>query len=394
MKEYNEDVNAIITKGKVALETQGITVTAKSFEDVLDATHTSFKVEPIVLATPVAGMNLFEKLRTMSPEPYEGWRAMITITMAGLSKLTPGADEVEVAEAYGEVSNLAAQILKEFEGRIGAENAGVLQQVLEASPNQLVETVRTYFLIPFQRLVSGFHTNSLRVQSSYGLASITVDDINKAIDTHLEYMMLLTKRASGSTLRKLEWARDRLSVALVVLKGFIRGPTIPGGEMGLSYVTVALIGGILAEFMNPNSIPPGSEEVGGSVNSGARAPIQILDVCIQKIRNEGLNYTAEQIQEMINRRDDLEKSSFIRRFENLTPEEKAVAKMNKKLGLKEWAVGGTKAIYAYDPEQYERERMQRLDMGFQDFTPGADIVMMAEGGEDGYDNAQMAEDDY
>jgi len=72
----------------------------------------------------------------------------------------------------------------------------------------------------------------------------------------------------------------------------------------------------------------------------------------------------------------------------MTPEEAAVDKMNKKLGLKEWAVGGTKAIYAYDPEQYERERAQRLEMGFQEFVPG-DVQVS-----DGYENTQMAEDDY
>jgi hypothetical protein len=189
-----------------------------------------------------------------------------------------------------------------------------------------------------------------------------------------------------------------LASALVILKKYIRGPTIPGGTLGLSYVTVALIGGILGEFMNPNSLPPGTEEMAGSINAGARAPIQILDVCIQKIRNEGLNYTEDQIREMINRRDELEKNAFIRRFENLTPEEKAVAKMNKKLGLKEWAVGGTKAIYAYDPEQYERERMQRLDMGFQDFLPAGVVLEGDYPGapvlEDGYENSQMREDDY
>jgi hypothetical protein len=79
----------------------------------------------------------------------------------------------------------------------------------------------------------------------------------------------------------------------------------------------------------------------------------------------------------------------------LTPEEKAVAKMNKKLGLKEWAVGGTKAIYAYDPEQYERERVQRLEMGFTDFMPVGDVRIAGDAGaEGGYDNAQMAEEDY
>lgn len=394
MAVYLSDLEAVITKGKVALETQGISTSKDKFEEVLDATHIAFKVPAYEKKVPLAGMVLFEQLRTLSPEPYEGWSIMISETMEGLARLTPGADDIEVAEAYGKVSNHAATIISGFEARIGAEGAEIMHKLLESSPNQLIETVRTYFLIPFQRLAGGFHTGSLKVQKSYKLADATEEDLNKALGIHLEYLGLLSKRATGSTLNKLKWARDRLSDALVLLKKYIRGPTIPGGVLGLSYVTTALIGGILADFMDPNSVPPGTGEAAAAVNSGARAPIQIVDVCVQKIRKEGLNYTAEQIKDMIGRRDQLEKNSFIQRFENLTPEEKAVAKMNKKLGLKEWAVGGTKVIYAYDPEQYERERVQRLDMGFQDFMPVGEVQIAGDGQEGGYDNAQVGEDDY
>jgi hypothetical protein len=67
------------------------------------------------------------------------------------------------------------------------------------------------------------------------------------------------------------------------------------------------------------------------------------------------------------------------------------------LGLKEWSVGGTKAIYAYDPEQYERERTQREEMGFQDAFGTGNVMIdgvPAYNGEDGYDNSQMVEEDY
>ena len=39
------------------------------------------------------------------------------------------------------------------------------------------------------------------------------------------------------------------------------------------------------------------------------------------------------------------------------------------LGLGDWAVGGTKGIYAYDPERYDVERDQRAQAGIIDF-PG------------------------
>jgi hypothetical protein len=118
------------------------------------------------------------------------------------------------------------------------------------------------------------------------------------------------------------------------------------------------------------------------------------------LRLEGLNFTPDQIRDMINRRNDIEKTSFINRFDRLTPEQKRIELMKKRLGLGEWAVGGTKAIYAHNPEMYERERVQRLDMGFQDFMggtgdvtlPGAEADWRAEA-DGAYDTAQMGEDD-
>ena len=145
----------------------------------------------------------------------------------------------------------------------------------------------------------------------------------------------------------------------------------------------------MGEFIDPGFIPANTYTE-GMIDPGSKAPIQILDICVQKIRKEGLRFTDEQVKEIINRRDEIEKLSFIRRFENLTPQEKSVAKMNKKLGLKEWAVGGTKAIYAYNPEQYDIERQQRVEMGFTELV---DTGVVA-GDEGGYDNAQLREDDY
>ena len=398
-KAYLEEVDAIITKGKVALESQRIPITPSTFEEVLDASHRAFHVDPPKRKEPIAGMRLFDLFRTLNPAPHDGWREGMAATIEQLAKLPANPNEVDFAETYGPVSNIAVDLIADFKARLGTENGAALQKVLESSPAQLVETVRTYFLIPFQRLVTGYHVKSLRVQKSYNLGTGTEDDLNRILDTHLDYMSILVKRATGLTRAKLTWAAARLAAALALLKTSMRGSYIPGGGIGLPYVTTALVGGILSEFINPNFVPPGTVDGGAAVDLGARAPIQILDICIQKIRLEGLNFTEDQIREMINKRTDIEKSSYIGRFEKLTPEEKAVEKMKKNLGLGEWAVGGTKAIIAYNPEQYEREREQRLVMGFTDFLqPGAVTMQDEPPGalvqEDGYENAQVQEDDY
>jgi hypothetical protein len=48
---------------------------------------------------------------------------------------------------------------------------------------------------------------------------------------------------------------------------------------------------------------------------------------------------------------------------------KDIEKIKIKLGIGEYAVGGTKAIYAYDQERYDIEREERAQAGIIDF-PG------------------------
>lgn len=386
-KNYVEEIDAIVTKGKVALQTQNVTVNASTFESILDATHRAFKVIPYQTTRPDAGMALFESFRTLDPEPFEGWRQIITSTMEEMSKLPASPSKLDIATAYGALSDFAALRLDALKERIGADNTAALQKVLEGTVSESTESVLAYILIPFQRLVSGFQIGSLKVSKGYELGSGTEEDVNRNIEQHLQFVPQLAKRATGMTLEKIKWAIARISKAIVVLKQTVRSALIPGGEIGLPYVVVALIGGILANFIDPDFIPIGGEVE--MVDAGAKAPVQILDVCVQKMRKEGLKFTDEYIKEIINKRDEIEKNLFIRRFENLSPQEKAMAKRIKTLGLKEWAIGGTNAIQKYDEDQYEVERNQRAEMGFEELFGGGEV-----GAEGGYENAQIAEDDY
>jgi hypothetical protein len=204
----------------------------------------------------------------------------------------------------------------------------------------------------------------------------------------LDYLEPLSRRVQGLCLSKLEYARNALSMVLPIIKNEVRAAFLPGGKFGSPYILGALITGILSEFIDPNRVPTAEA---GSIDLGARAPIQILDVCLGRLQVEGLNFTEQQVRDMIARRSEIEKVAMINRLARMTPEEKKVELMKKRLGLGDWAVGGTKAIYAYDPDQYERERAQRSEMGMEDFgAAGAP----ATGEEGGYDADQMAAEDY
>ena len=404
---WKTESDAIIMKGKSALDTQKVVIDRDTFNEVLDAAHTKFHVDMPERVEPATGSTLLGKLARMEPTPFEAWLPIMAATIEGVTKLPKAADEIAVAQAYGPLSNYMVDILGDIQRRLGPAAAKALQGLLQQSPSQIVESMRTYFLVPFQRLVLGFKPESMEVQKSYQLPRETQEDIHKALGEHLGYLNTLKKVVKGYTAIKLDQARKQLAVALTMIQKEVRADLVPGGALGLPYLVGTLVVGILGEFINPNVIPAGVSGTGGGIEATARVPLNILEVCISRLQLEGLAFTDAEIRDLIARRIEAEKMTFIGRLDRMNPEEKKSELMMKRLGLGAWAVGGTKAIYSMDPAQYEREREQRMEMGLGDFLQDPAAVAAAAaalqddafggggaGAEGGYDNEQMGSDDY
>lgn len=367
-------------EGLAALESQNVDTSRQRFQELLDESHNKYSVKPTPSVELTTGLTLLSKLRSMEPMPFDGWRELLSNIILSVEKFGESPEELDVATAYGPLSNMAEEFKQELAERLGQENLRTLEQLVNQSPSSLVQSLQTYFLVPFQRLSTGFHTGSLRVQKSYNLGEGTEQDLHTIIHTHLSFMDELKKKMNPYAFAKIEEAKKRMMVCIPLFQQ-IRSTLLPGGAIGLPYLLQAIILGIFAECVNPNRV---IEEGEGDT----RASMQILSVCLGRFRAEGMNFTQVEIKAMIAKRDEVEKMRIISKFDKMSPEEKAVELINKRLGLGEWAIGGTKLIYAYDKDQYERERLERGEM-----------VGLAEGAtaptqEEGYSNEQMAEEDY
>ena len=89
---------------------------------------------------------------------------------------------------------------------------------------------------------------------------------------------------------------------------------------------------------------------------------------LKKYKNERFRLTDEEIRIEIAKRAEKEKVLIISDFDSMSKEEKAVALTQKRLGIGKWSVGGTEAIYKYNPEQYNKDKEERLRMGFNEFN--------------------------
>lgn len=381
--------NEILTseEGLLALESQKVDTSRDKFQDLLDETHNRYSVAPTPSVNLLSGISLMEMLRDMKPAPFEKWPVVIANTILTVQSFSneKSPDETDIATAYGPLSNLAEEFKQELVERLGQENTRIIEKLISQSPSALVQSLQTYFLIPFQRLRSGFHSDTLQVQKNYELGEGTEDDIHLILQNHLAFMNELKKKMTGFTKNKIEEARKKLVICISTLQNYIRTPLLPGGAIGLPYLVQAMVLGIFAECADPNLVPEGKQ----TDTMDARSTLAILSICLGRFKIEGLNFTQDELRSMIARRDEVEKMRIISKFDRMTPEEKAAELINKRLGLGTWAIGGTDAVYKYNSAQYERERIERGEM-----VGLVDGVAADTGAEEGYSNEQMGEDDY
>jgi hypothetical protein len=394
----------MITKGKSALETQQVIVTKETFQDILDTSHKNFNVEPYEVKKPVAGIPLLKRLLQIEPPPFQGWRVLMNNTIDSVSKLTPTPSDMDIAQAYGPISDFTMNAIREIERHVGESSLKSLRTLFEQSPAQVTESIRTYFLVPFQRLLNDYHIDGLRVPMNFG-PPITRDAINTALKDHVTYLVQLKKYVKGYTAVKLEQAKKVLSAVLPIIQSEIRSNLVPGGVKATPYIVAALVLGIFEEFLNPNTVPAGGGSSG--YETTARVPINILEVCLSRFQLEGLKLSEEEIRNLIAQRVDAEKMTFINDLDKMSPEEKKSELMMKRLGIGKWSIGGSKAIRTLDPEQLERERLKRIEMGIGDFITDEAAVAHTNallqddafgggggGTEAGYEVGQQESDDF
>jgi hypothetical protein len=141
----------------------------------------------------------------------------------------------------------------------------------------------------------------------------------------------------------------------------------------------------------PNHVPsndPGLLAPTSTISVPARLPAKILQSCLLKYKEEGLAYSQDQIRELIQDRQEKEKAKIIQDKSDMTPEQRRLDNLLQRLGMGKWAVGGTKAIWRYDPNQYVSEKEAMEAAGITRFAPQVDVYE-ADGG---YDVAQTTED--
>jgi hypothetical protein len=359
-------------QGLAAIEGQGIEVSKDTFEDLLDETHrvNSFKTR---LLTEIPGpLDNWISLMEMSPEPAIGYREIMDKTQTALMKLPPDAKEEEVALALSDFSFLAASLESGCKQRLTSLQHGVLDSIVEDGAESIIRFLQSYVIVPLKQQLSGFTADAaINIPKRWELSDQHKTDIVLMISRHRDYLMKFNKVIFT------QWLRAKVDTFFVQTRAIIdklellRPLQVPGSKQTYSFFLKFCLFAPLANFVDPNILPIATDvELPEShVEQQALFPAKFIAEMLGRFKEEGFNLTPEQIRELIAKRNEMEKANIIKKMNDMSRSGKDIEKIKMKLGLGDWAVGGTKGIYAYDQDRYDVEREQRAEAGIIDF-PG------------------------
>jgi len=381
-------------QGLDTIESQGVEVTKETFEDLLNETHrvnsfkNNFKVE---LPGP---LDNWSSLMELDPEPAIGYKDIMTRTQAELLKLPVDAKEVEIALALSDFSVLAEKQEEEVKRRIPASQHSIVESIARGGAGSIIRFLHSYALVPISQF-SYKQVVGRNIPKSWGLSWQHQLDLSELLSSHRGYLIKFNKIQITPWLKaKMDTFISQTRVNIDKLE-HIRPLQMPGGLQTYEYFLKFFFYSSLANLVDPNILPAATdaEAPASQVEQQALFPAKFISDMLNRFKEEGFNLTPEQIRELIAKRNEMEKTNILKKMTEMPRATKDIAKIQMKLGIGDWAVGGTKAIYAYDADRYDIERDQRAQAGIIDF-PGHGPEGAGQDGQPDYFEAQGDEAGY
>lgn len=384
------------------LESQGIEVTKETFEDLLNETHRVNSFQTGLLLEIPGQLDSWKQLSKIEPEPLENYYKTMEAVMTKITGLPPDAKKIEIANAIDEFAQLAEVCQSSVSTLLGKQYATLLVSFLNRGPETVIRFLQSYIVVPLSRfLQKASFTFTPSIPKKWGLGEEHSNDLKQMLISHTKYAREFDKTESSSFLESkmktvIVQARNMINILNVM-----RPIQLPGGEDTFLFVLQFCLFSPLTNFVNPQVSPSitggGAEERPEShIEFKSVFPALFISDMVQKFNQESFNLTPEKIRENIARTSEEEKVNIIKRMNAMKGVEKQIEKMHIKHGTGKYAVGGTKAIYQYDKDQYDIERETRKQMGHVDFPefgnqpnagqPAVDMLgyYRQEGHEEGY----------
>jgi hypothetical protein len=387
---------------KQALVNQGIAVDSEeNFLDLINTAHKTMIFNPYSV-TPVARDAVFQQLPALAPPPFdpqarddaeEGAEPLTWTRIMDEVRTIVDTDSArtefdflqQISPFASQADTLRTGLYDLYAGRVyaGMNREKLFQafdtQLLAGTAHDVLERIRTYFLLPLQRIVNGNYDGVQEIMAHKKEHKSFQDVDEKLLKTLADKkqwknflpMELLTDKTCKPL---LESYLSRVG-AYISLGLELNESRIPYRETLMKVLLKILFYGPVYELAK-------------AATGAYRIPLLNTFISLTRIFTiENRTYELSEIREIKAQLKEKEQRSFIDIFDRLSDEQKRLEVMAKSLGIKsvisgkDWSVGGTKKVYQYDPDFWN---VQQREFGRNETDYGD---------ASGYDVAQHGDDD-
>ena len=360
IKKRDDTINSTLENAvKTTLRING-DISKELFQGLLDSTHRHYEVEFQAPAKPSLEQtraNFFRKLAQLGL--YTSWVKEVSEVIANFAKLTPTPTSDDQRATLEPLEKTHEIYRKAVTARIGEDYRKAVDEMCKLSSLELKTQIQTYFIVPISRGLKDSKADNLSfILKDYEPMS---DQHKEQIKTeilkpHFDYSISKPKEMKFEALFEKENTDLVVRATLFIEQLHSISSLLSDFQLSALGLTNEYFRIALNRIMILSAIGNYVSLQGSNAQVNVTESIVALQTCIRRYSQEAIKYTDEQIRDGIAARDEIERQSYLKKLSKLNPDEKRVEMTKKRLGLGEWAVGGTKLIYKYDKDFYDLER--------------------------------------
>jgi hypothetical protein len=397
-KKLKEEIEKLKQDDKMHIESQGVIINDDTFEDLLTTVHLKARVERDQLPKIPDIQQTFQTLIELNRNPIDNYEVILMGVLRNLNEIGGSPTDIQILTAAEELYASIQAAEQDITARVGKEIVAYLRSLTKKTPRECGEALMAYLLVPYQRWLSNMSTESFKILDTYELGDQVKEDIlMRGMGPHIQ-IIGNGEKLTGTLRAKVKDFIGEMSLYCRQVFPKLRTMLTPGGPLLLEYLLLAYVMGPIQKLLNPGYIPEGEEE-GGTMN--IKILYKSFGQALTKYARGSRVPSEEEIQIALERRAEAERLKFATKQDKMTKEEKQADLMNKKLGLGDYNVGGSRAIREHSDERYADEAMEMQMIGYERYGQQTaqtydmfGLVTDRGHQEDGYDHDQMREDDY
>jgi hypothetical protein len=394
--DVNKQGDPIINEEEIQVSfgQQGIKINTETFQALLDVAHIRTIWSRYIAPIPRTPQAVIDDIGVLERPPVTHWMDRIHQVETNMRRLSEAElrTPVEIARALEPLSEPLGKkqdvISSVLEDRSAMER---LRQITDLPTQFVFEVMRAYFLVPAQQILRQTSAKVV-VGGYYKLSKTHKKEVEVILETHRNYLTTFVEPLyethtvddeemyiNGLAQNKLQNFVDALAEVLakseelrvtrvkfsrvegqVANNQNVTQPSIPleAIDKFLREIVRVLVYGLLGNLLDadvPSYDAEGAEEELPEGNSHILLR-DFVKFMLDKYSKERLAFNPAEIRLKIEAAKEAEKQRFISDLDKLTEEERRVELLKKRYGIGRWSIGGTKLVWQYDKDQWDKNR--------------------------------------